>query len=109
MKKKITLFFVMFSFVLLNAQVTETSASETTISAAANLAPEGTFQFVSKSKLREVFTTERFNEIRAFVELNRHENEERIMEISQYTKVRIASKQAVQSENFHPFYTLFQE
>ena len=99
----------MLLIVGLNAQVIENPASETTLSASVTLAPEGTFQFISKSKLREVFTMERFDEIRAFVELNRHETEERIMEVSQYTMVKIASRQAVQSENFNLFYTLFEE
>lgn len=73
------------------------------------LVSDGTFQLISKSKVREIFTTERLQEIKLFVENNRHETEEIILDISQYTMVRIPSKQSIESPNFNRFFTLFEE
>ena len=62
-------------------------------------AQKGTYQFLCTNKdIVESYT----NKTLEFIEENRLENEENIIQLSKYTSVRILSKQMINSSSFTP-------
>jgi len=65
-------------------------------------AKAGTYQFIRISKTPEVFTTEYMDVLLAMIETNRHATEERILFISDYTKIKILPLSVINAPGFIP-------
>lgn len=64
----------------------------------------GTFQFIGrKDQPQEYFTDDIMN----FIESNRLEEEDRIIEYSDKTRIRIPSKKTISRRNYKPYTTLY--
>lgn len=64
----------------------------------------GTFQFISdRNHPREIFTTD----ILKLIEEKRKDNDEVILTLSKYTKVKILSRKEISSPGFAPITTLY--
>jgi len=64
---------------------------------------DGTYQFIMKTKVKEVFSSD----ILDFIEKHRKENEDVEVDYSAYSRIRILSKNKISASDFTPLTELY--
>ncbi len=90
-------------------ELTATNATtEKNVALGEQIAPEGTFILIPKSKSMEVFTKTGMVELRKKVEQSRKDDEDVSIEFSPLTDILIPSRKKINAKGFVPYQTLYE-